>query len=937
MSLGSRVERLPQTPAADAGQLLEVVGRARQLREITALLGQGSAAGRALLLSGEPGVGKSALLGEVARVMSGAGARVLSAVGVRSEAELAYAGLHQLLLPLNDRIERLEDTHRRVLRSALGYGGDPVPDGLHVSDSVIFLLRQAATERPVFIVVDDLGCFDRASSAVLGFVARRPAGSRIGFLAACRSGAETFFDRAGLTEYELPPLDRDAAVELLGVRFPGLAGPARDRVLAQAQGNPLALVELPAAPSGPQRDALADLHDVLPLSPRLWSRHASRVARLPAESRRLLLLLALDDTGDPGVLRAGSDDPKALTALSAVEADRLITFDDTNRRFVFRHPLTRAAVVETSTLTERCQAHRTLAEIRAEAPERRAWHLGRATLVPDECVAALLEEAGHRAARRGDAAAAVATFTRAAELSPRPADRGRRLTRAAYLGADATGELRAASELLDRARCADPDLTGSPLTAATAALLLLNGGDGDIDMAHRLLVEAIETGSHGYDAEDDVLIEALHILQLVCWAGGRDALWEPFHAALDRLKPAAPPLLSACGRTCTDLTGSVGHQELDSVLAGIRNEEDPGQIVRIGTASVRPDRLTELRDVSWDVVRRGRRGGHVRRHIDALMHLCLQDFPAGRWEEAETLAAEGLRICEERQYPFFSWYFEYHQALLAAVHGHFEESRSTADRITQWAVPRGVLAAAPFADHARVLAELGAGDYECAYRHAVAISPAGRLAPHAPYALWVCMDLVEAAVHTRRTTEAEAHVRAMRAAGVAALSPRLALLVAGSAALVAPDDGAVGCFEQALVVPGARDWPFDLARIRLAYGERLRRMRFVTEARAQLDAAAEVFEHLGARPWADRATGELRATRRSRTGTKHGSVTLTAQEQEIAALAASGLTNKQIGERLHLSPRTVGSHLYQLFPKLGIASRAALRDALASLPGSAAF
>ncbi|MET9457469.1 AAA family ATPase [Streptomyces canus] len=895
MSLGSRVERLPRTPVADAGQRPELVGRARQLREITTLLGQGSADSRALLLSGEPGVGKSALLGEVARVMSGAGARVLSAVGVRFESELAYAGLHQLLLPLNDRIEHLEDTHRRVLRSALGYGGDPVPDSLHVSHAVLFLLRQVATERPVFIVVDDLGCFDRASSAVLGFVARRPAGSRIGLLAACRSGAGTFLDRAGFTEYELSPVDRDAAVKLLGARFPGLTGPARDRVLAQAQGNPLALVELPAALGGPQHDAPADLHDVLPLSPRLRSRLASRVARLPAASRRLLLLLALDDTGDPGVLRAGlragSDGPKALTALSAVESDRLITFDDTSRRFVFRHPLMRAAVVEASTLTERCQAHRTLAEIRAQAPERRAWHLGRATLVPDECVAALLEEAGHRAARRGDATAAVATFTRAAELSPRPADRGRRLTRAAYLAADATGELRAASELLDRARRADPDLTGS-LTAATRVLLLLNGGDGDIYMAHRLLVEAVETGSHGDEAEDDALIETLHVLRLVCWSAGQDALWKPFHAALDRLKPAAPPLLDAC-----------------------------------------LDRLTEPRDVSWDAVRRGRRGGHVRRHIDALMHLCLQDFPAGRWEEAETLAAEGLTICEERQYPFFSWYFEYHQALLTAVRGQFEESRSTADRITQWAVPRGVLAAAAFADHARVLAELGAGDDECAYRHAVAISPAGRLAPHAPYALWVCMDLVEAAVHTRRTAEAEAHVRAMREAGVAALSPRLALLVAGSAALVAPDDDAVGCFEQALAVPGAQDWPFDLARIRLAYGERLRRMRFVTEARAQLEAAAAVFERLGARPWADRATGELRATRRSRTGAKHGSVTLTGQEQEIAVLAASGLTNKQIGERLHLSPRTVGSHLYQLFPKLGIASRAGLRDALASLPG----
>ncbi|WP_427917303.1 AAA family ATPase [Streptomyces sp. cg40] len=891
---------------ADGGRPLEMVGRARQLREIKALLGQGTTAGRALLVSGEPGVGKSMLLGEVGRAATGAGSRVLSAVGVPFETELAYAGLHQLLVPLNDRFECMAGTHGEVLRGALGYGGDSAPVGREVTDAVTFLLRQVAAERPVLMVVDDLARLDRASSAVLGFVARRLWGSRIGFLAASRSGAETFFGRGGLTEYELPPLDREAAVDLLATRFPGLAASVRDRVLDQAQGNPLALVELPAALSGPQRDALADLPDVLPLSPRVRNLHASRVAGLSAEARRLLLLLALDDSGDPGVLRAGSGAPERLTALAAAEWNRLVTVDGTNRRVAFRHPLMRAALVESSTLTERCQAHRALAELRAEAPERRAWHLGSATLVPDERIGALLEEAGQRAARRGDAARAVSVLTRAAELSPRPADRGRRLARAAFLAADAIGDLRAASELLDRARRADPDPTATLLAAATTALLLLNGGDGDIDMAHRLLVEAVGTGTHGHDAEDDALVEALRMLRLVCWSSGRDALWEPFHTVLDRVRPTAAPLLSACVEASADpsRTGSAGRRESD-------------------------------RDVAWRVVRQGRQGGHVRRHVDALMHLCSEDFAAGRWDEAGTLADEALRICEERQHSFLSWYFEYHQALLAAVHGHLEESRSLADRITHWAVPRGALGAVAFADHARVLAELGAGDYEGAYRNAAAISPVDRIASHAPHALTASMDLVEAAMHTLRTAEAEAHVRAMREAGVAEISPRLALLVAGAAALVAPDDGAVGRFEQALAVPGAQRRPFDLARIRLAYGQRLRRMRCVTEARAQLVAAAEVFEHLGARPWADRAAGELRATGRSRTGAKHGSVTLTAQEQEIAALAASGLTNKQIGERLHLSPRTVGSHLYQLFPKLGIASRAALRDALASLPPSA--
>ncbi|MFI5557427.1 ATP-binding protein [Streptomyces sp. NPDC051738] len=931
MSLRSRAER-PADANGDAPYGL--VGRAQQLQQITALLGPGTVEGRALLLSGEPGVGKSALLGEVAEVMAATGARVLSAAGVRSEAELAYAGLHQLLFSLSDRYEHLPDPYREALRGALGFGGGPVPDRTLVTDSVLFLLRRAAAERPVLIVVDDLAWLDRASSMVLDYVARRPASDRIGFLAASRTGTGTFFERAGLPEYELPPLDHRAATELLGAHFPELAVRVRDRVLAQAQGNPLVLLELPTALSGPQRGALADLPAALPLSPRLRTLYTPQVSSLPAASRRLLLLLALDGTGDLGVLGTGSADSGTPKALAAAESDGLITVDATNRRVAFRHPLIRAAVIETSTLTERCRSHRSLAEIRAEEPERRAWHLGEATLVPDERVAALLETAGQGLARRGDAAGAVAALTRSAELSPRPEDRGRRLTEAAYLEAHATGELRAAAELLGGARKAAPDLTGSLRTATTAALVLLNSGNGDVETAHRLLVDAVETGTHGYDAGDDTLVEAMHTLFLVCWCGGRADLWDRFETVLRRLKPAPPLSLSACSRTLAEpaRTGAAGLKELDSILAGLPDGEDPGRIVHATMATVTPDRLAQVRDVSGHVVREGRRGGPVRQYIRALMNLCLDDFLIGRWEAAGTLADEGLRICEEHRYRFLSWYFHYIQALLAAVHGRFEESRALADRITQWAVPRGVLGAVACAGHARVLASLGEGDYEAAHHHAVAISPAGHLASHVPHAMWACMDLVEAAVHTGRTAEAEVHVRAVRESGIVSFSPRLALLVEGSAALVPLDDQAPERFEQALAVPGVEDWPFDLARIRLAYGEHLRRMRSITEARAQLDAAAQAFERLGARPWADRAAGELRATGRSRTRATRDSVTLTAQELEIAHLAASGLTNKQIGERLHLSPRTVGSHLYQLFPKLQIASRAALRDALAALP-----
>jgi DNA-binding CsgD family transcriptional regulator len=256
-------------------------------------------------------------------------------------------------------------------------------------------------------------------------------------------------------------------------------------------------------------------------------------------------------------------------------------------------------------------------------------------------------------------------------------------------------------------------------------------------------------------------------------------------------------------------------------------------------------------------------------------------------------------------------------------------------QITRWAVPRRAGIAVTFAHHLRALVALGREDYEEAYHQAYAISPAGVLAPYTPHALWVLLDLVEAAVRTGRQAEASAHVAAMRDADLAAISPRLALLSAGSAAIAASDVEAPGLFEQALAVPGAERWPFDLARLRLAYGGLLRRTGTTPLARTQLGLALDTFQQLGARPWAARAMNELRAMGRHSTRARAMTPeSITPQELEIAMMAASGLTNKQIGERLYLSPRTIGAHLYQVFPKLGVTSRAALRDALATPRGN---
>jgi DNA-binding CsgD family transcriptional regulator len=272
-------------------------------------------------------------------------------------------------------------------------------------------------------------------------------------------------------------------------------------------------------------------------------------------------------------------------------------------------------------------------------------------------------------------------------------------------------------------------------------------------------------------------------------------------------------------------------------------------------------------------------------------------------------------------------------SLVAAARGATSDGIPAVGEMEDWAHRHGAGAALQFAHHVRVLIAIGESDYETAYREATAISPAGTLAEYAPHALWVLFDVVEAAMKTGRIDEAQAHIRAMDQAGLAGVSGRLALVHAGCLAMVAPDSAAEDAYERALAVPDAGHWPFDLARIQLAYGEHLRRMRAPTASRTQLRAALATFERLSASPWARRAAGELRAGGHLSAGA--AATDLTAQERRIAILAASGLSNKEIGRRLHLSHRTIGAHLYRLFPKLGVASRTALGNVVEDLRDSA--
>jgi DNA-binding CsgD family transcriptional regulator len=494
--------------------------------------------------------------------------------------------------------------------------------------------------------------------------------------------------------------------------------------------------------------------------------------------------------------------------------------------------------------------------------------------------------------------------------------------------------------LLADARRADPEQRES-LAAAVVASYALLSGDGDIITAHRLLVSAIEAhtlsltpgraGPVDHSAVDPVLVDALHSLLSICSWAERAELWAPLLSAIDELGPELPRLLHLRVRVQGDPArlDATTLAEFDRAVVALHEPADPTQIAQIAIAAMYIGRVGDCREALWRVIEDGRTGGAINSAIRAMMALGADDFTLGRWDEALDLATEGLELCETHGYGLQTRFLQAGQALVAAGRGDKELVGTLTGQMMRWAAPRRVGIMQMFAHHARGLSALGQGAFEEAYQEFSAICPPGQLPAYTAYALKIPLDLVEAAVRTGRHEEAAAHAEAMRSANLASLSGHLALMTAAATALCASGDEAVVLYEQAVNLPDVDRWPFDLARVHLSYGEHLRRHHAPRAAKPHLDIALETFQRLGARPWTVRAGTELRAlgqTRRHHSDVLAGA--LTPQEREIGLMAASGLSNRQIGESLFLSPRTVGTHLYRAFPKLGITSRAALRDAL---------
>jgi DNA-binding CsgD family transcriptional regulator len=928
VTTSSAADRRREVTAAPPGQRRPLIGREAELALIDEFLAQAAAEGGSLVLGGEPGVGKTALLQVAADRAVAAGTRVVRAEGAEFETTGVFPGLSQILIPLSAGLETLLPVHRDTLTVVLGMvEGDP-PKPSQVAQAGLNLIRGMAAGRPLLLVVDDLQWMDRYSADVLSFVVRRLGGSRAGFLAAARTGVPGGFEPAGVTRHELAMLDPGAALALLRARYPMLAPRVRQRLLDEAQGNPLALLELPPALSGPQRAAWQALPAVLPLTDRLQALFAGRVSGLPAATREVLLLAVLAGPADYALLdRAAGGE--LLEDLAPAERAGLVRADDSTRQLVFRHPLMRSAVVGMSTAQDRRAAHRRLADALVDQPDRRSWHLAAATLAPDEEVAALLHDQARRILRRGDPGAAAVMLARAADLSPEPADRSSRLAEAAFIDGTMSWQLERVPSMLARARQSPLGASAELHAVAVDAYLMLNG-DGDIDSAHERVVAAISAYGGDFDAGDRALVAAIDALFQVCLWGSRAELWRPYLAALARLTPAAPEanVLLTNGFDPVRATPAM-LSRLDGALARLHAEVDPDEIGKLTSAAVFVDRLPSCRELLRRLIRGEQQGGAVTQAIGARGNLAVDAFFSGRWDEADQVIAEAVRSCVANGHLLFAQNFQYLGGLMAAGRGDHDRARQQADALLRWGTPRRADLPRIWAAHVSALDALGRGDFEDAYQNAAIVSPPGTFPPYTATAVWVCLELVEAAMRTGRKAEAAGHVAAMREANLAAISPRLDFVVRACAAIAAGDSRPAPLFEAALGLPGVRQWPFDVARVRLAYGEQLRRAHATAAARAQLTAAHGAFEQLGAGPWTARTAAELHAAGSSRDASAS---VLTWQEYEIAKLAAAGLTNRQIGEQLYLSHRTVSTHLYRIFPKLGIASRAALRDALATVP-----
>jgi DNA-binding CsgD family transcriptional regulator len=919
-----------------AQQPAAIIGREAGLARLRGLVDPVPLSSQVVLVTGEAGMGKTVLLADAADRARLGGMRVLSVTGRESESRLAFAGLHQLLRPVLPVVSGLPGRQAQALSVALGLSADPpaanplAPDPLLTGSAVLTLLSDLSEHSPVLVVADDAHWLDRSSLDALAFAGSRLDVERVVLLVGARGQAPPpGFDR-GFPELHLGPLSAADADLLLDGQPRPPRGRARAKVLAQAAGNPMALIELAKViaedPAASRRWAA----EPLPLTDRLTAVINSRFAALPEPARAALLLAAVADSPDLSAAATAVSGPAAQT-LAPAERLGLIKVDRSGLRL--SHPLVRSAVYHSAPFAQRAAAHRQLAEALHDQPDRRAWHLAAAALQPDERVASLLEATAAQAQRRGGAAAAALAMERAAQLSPEPEDQARRLVAAAS-AAVPTGQADWVQELATRALAvtADPALR---LTARHDAGWAL-AWSGRRSAALSALISVAEEAAPDQPA---LAWDALGSAATVAYQSGLPANRQTVNRALGLLERQGPlPPGRASGvdinvlrlwiRTCTDPIGS--RNELLPYLRKIVGSpiEEPS-LWRVGSAAWLLDESDLAITLLQDAMQRLRAPGVRGASGGILTVLGWAYIDTGRWDEALEAAAEAADLAEENQMELVAASADVIIATVLALRGDSGAARRHADRALATVDPAECGLVAARARRALGVAALADGSYLQAFSQLRGLFSEDGTPLHNYASYLGVADLAVAAVRADRRMEGCDVVERALGHLSGAASPRLEQLIARARGILAGPDEAEPHFDKALADPAGDQWPFERAQLRLDYAEWLRRRRQINDAKPVLTQALETFRRLGARSWAQRAQAELRACGVAVTGApgdRDALAELTPQQRQIVRLASDGLTNREIGDRLFLSPRTVGSHLYRSFPKLGVADRHQLRE-----------
>ncbi len=901
---------------------VQLIGRARELAACETLLQQARRGGGALLLRGSAGIGKTSLLSTAHARAAELGYRVLSTSGSEAETSFPFAGLQPLLLPVIDDAAPLPEHLHAALLSALGFSGAEIPAVEPVALAVLTLCASLAShETPLLLIVDDVHWLDAFSLGVLRFVARRLSADPIALLAAGRQGG--WPADGAMTEMRVDPLETGAAEAVLDTRQPELTAVARSRVVAEAAGNPLALVELSRVLSDVLRDPSRPVPALLPLTARLEAAFMHRASALTEDSRAVLLAAALAPTaGLTDLLAAAGTVAGHPVELSALDGAVLAELVDVDARHVyFLHPLIRSGTAHSARPSRRRAMHQALGAVLRD-PERRLYHRVEASGGYDNDLADELDDAAEAAAQQGSVAVSLSLLDKAASLTTAGTERGGRLVRAAEL----SFELGRTADVRRLLAQAGDDVR--PTHHAAMRRLTLAAGGTDTDDP-RPVWELITLAEQTIAAHDDD--GALRLLEYastrITWGkAGRDLTRTV--VAMAELIPTrtTDPRVTALIAQAAPIDG---HRELAVRLALTDDAmlTDPQSQRLVGFAAViagdyeRGARLLEQAEQQL------REQARLALLATVLTFQGVAAFGSGRWRLAQQVLDEAERLADETDQAAWLNRARQMRAGMTGMYGDEQHHREIVDeqslsyerdrahhRHNHLNYMRGITAAM-----------LG--------RAPEAVTVLGSMfEPDDPiFDARSCYEtfffLADAAKATNCADVVHRAIEVMRATVPATWPPILQSGVDYALAVTADEPDVRPRFEAALSGPAAGR-PFDRARVQLAYGRWLRRQNKRLEARGYLRAALHTFHHLENEPFARQARDQLRATGEATSRPNRDWDQLTPQELQIARLVATGLSNKEIAERLVLSHRTVGSHLYRMFPKLGVTTRAQLATAL---------